>query len=295
MALRRKLQLPPQQFEEKRFGQSREHGAISGSRRRGFAHQVAHRRPPPLLLLRMGDRLQAPSGAVQRLQRQGVFARADAKNRGQRFQQRIEPLIGMQKTADQVRRRPAPAVLHQGDMLLRRLRADFLDRHRRQFRIARHDMLVTAREYDHIAGFDVDRRQCARGYEAAPLSDYMKRRYRPLGNLESRRKHRGRRGQNGPWVREFRPKMNGPGQAHDAQDFRQNVHDLILHSCRRRASRLARKLFRMHPPVKRHSVAAKLIGAMVIALLAKLRHKLRHYPYLTIMIITHRRARCRVQ
>ena len=30
MALRRKLQLPPQQFEEKRFGQSCQHGAIAG-------------------------------------------------------------------------------------------------------------------------------------------------------------------------------------------------------------------------------------------------------------------------
>ncbi len=160
MALCRKLQLPPQQLEEKRLGQSRQHGTIAGTRRRGFAHQVAHRRPPPLLLLRMRDRLHTPSGAVQRLERKGVFTRADAKNRRQRFQQRIEALIGVQKAADEARRRPAAAVIHDRDPLRGRLRIDVLYRDRRQLRIAGHYMLIAAREHDHVAAFDVDWRQC---------------------------------------------------------------------------------------------------------------------------------------
>jgi hypothetical protein len=225
MALRRKLQLPPQQFEEKRFGQSCQHGAVTGSRCRGFAYQVLHRRLPPLLFPHMLDRLHTPSGAVECIERKGIIPRAHPQHCRQRFQQWIETLIGVQKSADQMRRRAAPAVFDDGDVLPGGLRADFLDRHRRQFRIARHHVLVAAREHDHIAGFDLDRGQFARGYEAAPASDHMKRGDRPFGNLEPRREHRGRRGQNGPRVRKLRAKMNGSGQAYDAQDFRQNVHD----------------------------------------------------------------------
>jgi hypothetical protein len=38
----------------------------------------------------------------------------------------------------------------------------------------------------------------------------------------------------------------------------------------------------MNAPVKRHSVAAKLLGAVVIAPWAQLRHKVGHYPHVTI-------------
>ncbi len=95
----------------------------------------------------------------------------------------------------------------------------------------------------------------------------MKRRHRPFEPLSTAASSAGGGRKNGPRLRELRAKMKSAPDKRTTrrQDFRQNVHEMFLNSCCRRAYGLGESLFRMHAPVKRHSVAAKFLGAVVIA------------------------------
>jgi len=180
-----------------------------------------------------------PSAAWRSCQRSTSTKRDSARRaRGgeqcrQRPEQRVELQVGMEEAADEAGLPAVAAMAHDGDLLGRWPRVDLVDRDRCERRVARHHVLVAAGEDHHVAGLDPDRRQRADNHPAAALDTDMERRDRPLGHLQAGCQHRRRRGREGPGLGELADEMDRPGQAHDAQDFRQDVQGRLPMAQRR--------------------------------------------------------------
>jgi hypothetical protein len=111
-------------------------------------------------------------------------------------------------------------------------------------KIASHDVLVAAREYDHVARLDVDRRELTQGHPTTALSAHVERGHRSFRRLEPGR-HQPRRGRRKcPRLCELAEKMYRARKAHDAQNFRQDVHERPPHVAKQHRRSGPRKPFR---------------------------------------------------
>jgi hypothetical protein len=106
------LHIPAQHFHEQKFGQTAQHGAISGPGRGRFTDHIVQCPLPPEGCVGRDRRRHGGSPiAANGFKRDGTRLLPDAKNNRQRIKKWIEALVGGEITTDDLRPKSAAAVL----------------------------------------------------------------------------------------------------------------------------------------------------------------------------------------